>query len=210
GLVDAWRLPKMSVSYLQARTARDLFLGVHGDWADRGDGAIRRIHVFSNAEWLVASVKEKTLARVPARRYTTLLLPFSPDVLHITAERGDEHRSAHLVPHGVAAQIVVEPDRSSCRAADRETVGMGVRVVDSEGRTASDYQGELRVTAEGPVRVRFFSSEDLVEIRAGRGRCFVTGTGGAGVATLSAAAEGLRPGVARIEYTMATGSVLSV
>ncbi len=200
GLVDAWRLPKLSASYMQARTARALFVAVHGDWSERAADGPRQVHVFSNAARLTAVLNGKALAEVPASLYTMLTVPFASGVLEIVAARGDERQTARLVPHGCGTRIVVEPERCACPAAARETVGVLIRVTDDEGRTASDHDGLVAVMAEGPVRVRFPAREDAVEIHAGLGRCFVTGTGQAGYAALRGRADGLREGAGGIAF----------
>ncbi len=201
GLVDAWRLPKMSASYMQAVTARELFVGVHGDWGLHTGEKERPVHIFSNAERVVLSVEGNVLADVPAKRYTLVTVPFFPAALQVSVHGQNEVRLATLEPYGEAEGIVVQPDRQTGGAAGRETVGVLIRVVDSNGTTVSDYHGEVYVSAAGPGRVRFFTPRSIVEIHAGTGRCFVTGTGEPGAVKLSVTQETLLAGSTVIEYT---------
>ena len=201
GIVDAWRLPKMSATYMQARTSRELFVGVHGKWAiGAGDGP-RDIHIFSNAERLRVEVKGKLLADVPAKLYTLVAVPFSPDDLSVTAYRGDEESTASLISHGAAEKIVVQTDVPSCAAGDRDTVSIACVVVDGNGNTVADYHGEIQLAATGPGRIRFFAQQDIVEIHAGVGRCFVTGTGQPGMVSIRATQEGLVEGETSIAFS---------
>ena len=201
GLVDAWRTPKMSASYMQAGLAKELFLHAYGDWGLNTEGSTRNIHLFSNAERLILRVKGKILADVEAKQYTLVTVPFYPEELQIVARGGDEDRLVSLIPYGTAVGIVLEPDRQVGNASKRETVGVRVRVVDAAGETVSDHHDEVCLSAEGPGRIRFFSQRDSVEIHAGVGRFFVTGTGASCPVTLRATQNTLSAGVAVVEYT---------
>jgi beta-galactosidase len=201
GLVDAWRTPKMSASYMQAGLAKELFLHAYGDWGLNTEGSTRNIHLFSNAERLVVRVKEKVLADLEAKQYTLVTVPFYPEELQIVARVGDQERLVSLVPYGAAVGLVIEPDRQVCNAANRDTIGVRIRVVDAAGGTVSDHQSEVCLSAVGPGRIRFFSQRDSVEMHAGVGRFFVTGSGASGPVTLRATQNTLSAGVAVVEYT---------
>jgi beta-galactosidase len=200
GIVDAWRLPKMSATYMRARTSPELFVGVHGDWgAGAGDGQ-RDIHIFSNAERLVVSVEGKVLAEVSAKLYTLVTVPFSPEPLEVSAYRGNESTSAHLISHGAPERLVLVPEQSRGNASERDTVGVVVSVVDSAGVTVADYHGDVALSVSGPGKIRFFAEQDIVEVHAGVGRFFVTGLGEPGVVGVRAMTEGLLETEASVEF----------
>jgi beta-galactosidase len=201
GMVDAWRVPKMSASYIQAMTASDLFVAAHGDWGLHTEAAQRQIHLFSNAERLVLSAGGNVLADVPAKRYTLVTVPFVPAVLQVSAHGQNAVREAILAPYGKAVSIRVQPDQQAVCLTKRTTVGVLVKVVDADGVIVSDYHGDVHVSVTGPGRARYFTPRDIVEVHAGTGRCFVTGTGETGHVTIDVTEDSLSAGSATIEYT---------
>jgi beta-galactosidase len=200
GIVDAWRLPKMSATYMRARTAQELFVGVHGDWGTAAGDGQRDIHIFSNSERLIVSVAGKVLAEVSAKLYTLVTVPFSPETLVVTAFRGDESTVAHLISHGAPERLLLAPEQGLGNAGERETVGVLVRVVDRAGVTVADYHGDVALSVSGQGKVRFFAEQDVVEMHAGVGRFFVTGSGVPGIVGIQAMSEGLLATETSIEF----------
>ncbi len=200
GVVDAWRVPKMSASYIRAATEKRLYVSVHGDWGTGNGNGKRRIHVFSNAERLLITAGNDLLAEMPAQRYTAFDLPFRAETLEVTACRNGERQTARLHPWNGPEAIILDADQGECSAANRETVGVSAKVVDAKGITVSDYHGELRVAAEGPGRIRFFTPRDIIEVFAGTGRFFVTGMGTPGAVTLHCSAAGINATATSIIY----------
>jgi len=201
GMVDAWRLPKMSASYIQAMTASDLFVAAHGNWGSHTKEEQRQIHLFSNAERLVLTAGGNVLADVPAKRYTLVTVPFHPAVLQIKAHGRNDVQETILEPYDEAVAIHVQPDQQSVDLTERGTVGVFIKVVDANGVVVSDYHGEVYLSVTGPGRARLFSPRDVVEIHAGTGRCFVTGTGEPGSVRINVTEDALSAGSTEIEYT---------
>lgn len=200
GLVDAWRMPKMSASYMRARTEKTIFVHAFGDWAVHSQSSERRIHVFTNAEHLNVSIGGGTVADVPARLHTALTVRFIDSDLVVTARRGNEQAISRLIPHGAPARLALVPEEPAGPTERKDAMGVLVKVTDEIGRTAANFDGEVRVRCAGPGRPRFFAGTDTVEIASGTGRFFVTGTGEPGVLTLRCESDGLEAAEGAIEY----------
>ena len=146
------------------------------------------------------SVAGKVLAEVSAKLYTLVTVPFSPDMLVVTAYRGDESTVARLISHGAPERLLLAPEQNRGSAGARETVGVLVSVVDRAGVTVADYHGEVALSANGPGIIRFFAEQDVVEVHAGVGRFFVTGSGESGIVGIKAMSEGILEADTSIEY----------
>ncbi len=208
GLVDAWRLPKLSAAYMQARTDPELFVSVHGDWSRHGPAGPRTLHVFSNGDHIRLGTAARVLAEQrltrtdggPARFRASFALPFAAAPLQVTAYRQTQSRTIQLLPWDRAHALTLAPDRTRGDAAARDTIGFNLRVVDACGVTVPDYEGEAQIQIEGPARGRFFTPRHIVDLHAGTGRGFVTGIGPAGAVALSGQTEGLRPATGQLHF----------
>jgi len=202
GIVDAWRIPKISAACLQARYLAVPFVKVFGDWsAANGRGAERReVHVFSNCDQVELSCNGRSLHTWHGGGHLVREVDFEPGDLVAVGTKGDQRTVDRLSSWGRAHRLAVRPERSRAEALAGETVGFGVLLLDEQGHLVADWNGEVDVKVTGAAFLRSHREDRRVVIAAGVGRAFVTATGQDGIVMVRVEAGQIKPGTARIHF----------
>ncbi len=87
--------------------------------------------------------------------------------------------------------VVLHPERLSLDAGERETVGIGVEIINRDGQRC-DWCGDVIASVSGSGRLRSYNAEGKVHIAKGIGRVFVTAGGSAGMIQLTVSGVGVR------------------
>jgi beta-galactosidase len=194
GLVDAWRVPKMSAAYIRARTCKEPHVSLHAEWnANGGDGA-RRVHVFTNCDEVTLHVDDRLISTLAGKWHIQTELEFETRVLTARATQGGKHAADSIAPWGPARSLNLSSESTECIANQRETVVIRCVVTDTNGQHAADWQGEVSVLVDGPARGRFYSEKAAIPIAGGIGHIFITGTGTSGDAIITATHTELETG----------------
>ncbi|MFO7871237.1 MAG: glycoside hydrolase family 2 TIM barrel-domain containing protein [Kiritimatiellia bacterium] len=199
GLVDAWRVPKMSAALFRAGYTGEPFVRVFGDWGRNG-GPRRRIYVFTNCSSAEISVNGKRVEELRGGISFCADIDFEPGILAVRGERGGGKASDSLEPYGEASSLEIRPGETRGSARERETIVFEIRVLDAEGRHVTSWNGDVSVSCSGPATVKSCADEGIVRVDGGSGRIFLAGTGRSGTVTVECGAGGLETGSARVEF----------
>jgi len=191
GVVDAWRVPKMSADWHAAISRRDAFLKLHGDWEIRDDPAPRSSFIFTNCE-RVDLFRDETLYRslespVPFFHQ----IPFEPVDLVAKGMKFGEIVESRLVPFDKARQVSLRAKLSAFDVVAPKTITLDLFVVDSKGRHVPTFKGSAQVQIEGPVRCNTCSEGGVFPLAGGIGRTFLICTGDSGTIRIRGHSEGL-------------------
>ncbi|MEM9598511.1 MAG: glycoside hydrolase family 2 TIM barrel-domain containing protein, partial [Acidobacteriota bacterium] len=182
GLVDPWRLPKMSASLFAASYGEGPVLELFGDWGERPEGeGLRTVHVISNGGGVTVEHGGEIVASLPegCRHREIRLAPGSyPGPLVARGRFGEQERTAELPWHGPPVGLELRPEADA--VDDSGTLAVDVRVTDGDGHTVTSWNGDVVIRSVGPLRPRTYDGRGHIWISRGTGRGFVTATGGAG------------------------------
>ena len=201
GVVDAWRVPKLSSDYLKARTFKEPFISLHADWNSASNSRLRKVHVFTNCEEVGLLVGHRLVGTLQGKWHMQTQLDFEPSVLSARGIQGGKSVTDSIAPWGQSRQLALSPTVAECVAADRETTLIRCATTDANGQHVSDWSGEVAVSATGPVRVRFHTESSTVTVAKGLAHIFVTGTGEPGTVSVSATHAGLEPGKCTVRFS---------
>lgn len=177
GVVDAWRVPKMSAAYIQARALTVPFVRVFADWGEENSESQRRVDIFTNCSDIKVMKNGRLTAELKGETHIVHETDFAPGVLTVVGSGAHEDISDALHSHGKGVRIALSPDCESVASFDRPTVGIELTVLDRAGHRVLDWNEDLDVDVEGPARGRYYRPSTHVCVAAGTGRFFVTGTG---------------------------------
>jgi len=225
GIVDGWRLPKMSASYLRAKYSKEPFLRIFGDWSsvtegspdygrtiscgelpgkcaekDRGMTDQRTVHVFTTCESVALSLNGKEVCRLSGGYHLVGKVKFEPGELLAVGRNGDCRVEDRLASYGAARSIEVCPEKTEGNAQEKEAMSFLVRILDAKGNLASSWEGAVNVRVEGAAVLKAYSPDHVVETANGVGRGFVSGTGETGSAWIVASFENLHTGRGEIRF----------
>ena len=202
GLVDAWRVPKMSAALLKAKYTTDPFVTVFGHWGTcpGPETGSRTLHIFTNCDEIVLRVNGREVAAQTGAPHVVQTLAFEPGILSVTGKKGGLDAVYESVSFSDAARLVLSPEQAEGDVEHRETVGVIVRVTDAAGHVVTTWRGKARVSVEGVAFARTYREDNAVEIAGGVGRFFITGNGQSGTATVRASCEDLDPARARVTF----------
>jgi len=186
GVVDSWRVPKMSAAYIQARALVVPFVRVFADWGEQTRSPRRRVDIFTNCPAVKVMRNGEPVAELKGATHIVHELDFAPGRLTVVGSGSCTDVSDVLRSHGKGARIVLSPDHESVASCDRPTVGLVLTVLDGEGRQVLDWNEDLDLDVDGPARGRYYRPSKQVCVAAGTGRFFVTGTGAPGRVTVRA------------------------
>jgi len=198
GLVDAWRIPKISSAWLRALYLAEPFVKMYADWHAAGDAPVREVHIFTNCEKVSILRNGVKLLSLPGTPHAVCTVPFEPGELRA---EGTGPRGAvcdRLLSYGPGKRLALEPARGEACSGD--TVAFTVRVLDGEGRDVLSWEGDVRAEAHGPGRIRAYAPGGVIRVANGVGMGFVTGRGGSGVVRVRVAGAGLDPGEMHIPF----------
>jgi len=197
GLVDAWRIPKMSLALLNAYFAGPPCVFLFGDWGEAGPVS-REIHVFTNCDEVILSLNGKELHKLSGSRHYLQRVDFERGDLVATALKETGSVKARLNLHSQATRLQMDLKHLDDSACDRSMIVVGIRVVDGGGRTVRTWHGEATVIVTGPGLLRSYRDGDIVCVRGGIGRTYVARMG-RGRIDLTVMAGGLAGGSASVD-----------
>ena len=171
GIVDAWRVPKMSAALLRAMCDDKPFVKVFADWKPAEAGAQREVHVFTNCDSVLISIGGNTVKTVPGRTHIVENVAFQPEELVVEGIHGGGSVRDSIRPYGAACRLQVEVERRL--PGGEGLVSLLIRVTDAAGRLVGDWSGDVGVELKGSGRVISYSSDGKIMIAGGVGRCFV-------------------------------------
>ena len=200
GVVDAWRVPKMSAALMQALFVDGPVLKLFGDWSVEGKESTREIHVLTNCERLELSSGGKAIPSLNGGPHQVLPIVFSGQPLVVRGVWRGRPAEDTLLPWGRAARVAANVEESTSDAAARNAIGFRVTVVDADNRPALNWRGEATVDVGGPARFCAYTPAAAVRISGGVGRGFVRGTGQEGAVVLTVRAPGLESGRVEIRF----------
>jgi len=207
GIVDAWRVPKMSRSFLQAMWFDQPLIRVYADWGMRGDPIVsghdrirREVHVFTNCRQVALLVNGREVAAGSGRPHMVFSIEFEPGILESKGFGEGSCVEDRIQSFGRAAAIELVAERDVLPAIDRETTGISVAIRDLNRAMCLDWNGHIFVKVSGPGRLRTFMADGMVPVAGGVGRLFVSGNGQKGEAEVVAVCPPLACGSARVDF----------
>ncbi len=193
GIVDAWRIPKMSFALLQALNMEQPFLKVFGDWGAAGPPADRKVHVITNCDKVLFSVEGREIADANGSACFVQNLPYCRAVLTATGLKGGVPTAVALLePFEEPCRLALAVRRSAGNAAG-DAVVVDVSVCDSSGRVVESFDGEIEVGAGAPLRLRS-GIPGRVQVSSGVGVAMLTASGPWEDAWLTACFPGIADG----------------
>ena len=205
GIVDAWRLPKMSGAFLQARFKQDPFIRVFVDWstaAAQGDAEqdLRTGYIFTNCDTVEVLLNGRRVLTETGKTLLAVDLNFEVGELVARGILGRVSVSDRINSWSSAERIAVLPEQFEASSENRDTVSVLVRAVDGAGRHVRSFSGLLPVSVNGPAVLKSYTCNDEVLLSGGEGRCFVEGTGDAGEVSVTVERHDLASGSASLVY----------
>ena len=185
GIVDAWRLPKMSAAYLEARYSERPFVRILGIWDKLSEERLRGIHVFSNCDSVEILLAGKSVRSLSGQIHYCEVIRFENGELEALGRLGGATVSDRLIPCGAPKRIELMAERCEVPADVGSTTGIGMRVLDECGVVVTSWSGGVRVAVEGPARLRTHRADREVPVSAGVGRTFLTSNGMPGEAVVT-------------------------
>ncbi|NUQ20221.1 MAG: DUF4982 domain-containing protein [Gemmatimonadaceae bacterium] len=218
GLVDLAGFPKDPYWLYQSvwRTRPMLHLFPHWNWT-KGDtidvwaytNAGDEVELFLDGRTLGVKHKEGDVSHGWWR------VPYAPGTLRAVARRnGRVTMTREVKTTGPAVRVKLVPDRSSLRADGEDLSFVTVTVVDARGAEVPDAEPLVHLQLTGGATIAGVDNgdqvnherfqRDSVRLFAGKALVIVRPGHAGGSATLTATAEGLRPGATRL--TLRAGS----
>jgi len=191
GLVDAWRVPKVSYYYMQARNLGTPCLRIFGDWSECTESPTREILVITNCERVVLQCAGTEMADLSGGWAMVASLEFRPCALTAYGESGSERIRVDLPPWGPAHRLRVVPDDS---LPGGETAIYRVEVVDAKDTVCQNWHGAVHVCMSGDARVMTPTLDNTISVRSGVGRIFVRSARPGSESSLRVDAPGLESG----------------
>ena len=194
GVLDAWRMPKPAAALLQAHYAAAPMLSMAGDW-QAGGGDLRSIHIFTNCTEVRIFQNDALRQTLPGQPHLTIQAPFQPGELRAEGWCAQTlAATARLVTCGPATRLVVQGEPTG----DPAWLKFLVSALDAEGRTDVTWNGEATLAVEGAARVHTYKPGQIMALRAGLGRGFLSRQTPPGPVLLRASAAGLAPATLRL------------
>ena len=197
GLVDAWRMPKLSAFLVSALCLDRPFVKLVADWREPGVGSDRgpdrQVHVFTSCESTVLLCGGGKVEEFHGRGHFSCLLAFECGALVAVGRTGGEEACDEVVSYGDGTRIALAPERVDTEWVRGQVFGVGIRIEDEHGRPAHDWAGVVTVGVSGPAAVRTHLGDGGVCVGSGEGRALLIASGGEGPVSIRAEAAGLGP-----------------
>ena len=199
GIVDAWRVPKMSAALLSALFRDDPFLKCFVDWIEDGSDRQRDVHIFTNCETVEVFCNERKVGEEKAKTCVALTLRFEPGKLRVVGS-GPHGSAEQTIPSfGPAHHVSFLSPPAQVTAEARETFPVDLEIRDAQDRLVL-WSGRAALQIEGPARWRTHREDGTVTVADGTARAYVTGRGETGCVILKAAAGGLATAETIIDF----------
>ena len=189
GIVDAWRIPKLSAFLMQAVNEDRPCLAVAGDWSEIAERTARELHVFSNCGEISIKTAGEEKATLRANPHAVCRVDFSGETLVAEGEWEGQPILFHLEPWGRETAFLAMTPKP--RWDLDEIAWIDVQAVDAQGRPALDYNGEAHVTVDGPGQARCYRADDVIPIDRGLGRAFIRSSGEPGEVVVAVSSDPL-------------------
>jgi beta-galactosidase len=185
GVVDAWRVSKMSHWFLKASLLKEPFLKVHVNWREGLDTVSRDLHVFTNCADVTIIANGHKLAACKGKPHLTRRIRFQPGELAVRGTLNGAEVADTVLSHGPGVRLEILPEAATM-PADAETVSIRLQVLDAHDRPALDWEGEVRLDAEGEAVLRAYTPDGTIPVANGTARTFISPTGNPGTAHVTA------------------------
>ena len=187
GLFDAWRRPKMAAELFRARYAEEPFVSLFVT----ATGDDRELHIFSNCERV-----ELTRDGLPAGEFKGALhhivsLEGRFKRIETTGVCGRTIVRDELHAWGEATTITIVIDES--KTAPGRIVAVDFMICDDAGSPVRDWNGHVKVSIGGDVRLFPYNEAGEVLAARGEGRTYLQFGHTGGEVTIFATADGLEP-----------------
>jgi beta-galactosidase len=185
GIVDAWRMPKLSAYLMQALTGDCPCLVIAGDWSEITGKTARELHIVSNCGEISLNTAGETRTTLTADPYAVCRIDFSGETLVAEGKWNQQPVQFQLEPWSRATAMHALNPRP--RWDLDETAWIDIHAVDARGRRVLDYNGEVLVNVEGPAQALCHRPDNVVPVDLGLGRVFILSSGEPGdvVVTIS-------------------------
>jgi hypothetical protein len=211
GVVDAWRLPKMSAALLRALFTTTPFVRVFCDWGCARGSVEREVHIFTNCEHVAICRNGVEVAALVGGAHRVCTVAFEPGVLRAEGLRPGAGGCEDVVfdvmhSFGDARRLAVRVDDAARGIRGVGIVSFCVEVTDGDGNRVWDWTGDVDVGIAGDSLLRAFSPQDTVRVSGGIGRgFFATGRQGGSV-RIDATHTGLAGGSAKWQPNLVKGN----
>ena len=174
GVVDAWREPKMSAAYLQARFGSDPVLIAYANWGSAGGDGERDVYIVTNVTSIQVSSGSFSCERRVSGSFDHLRVPFTGETLRVESVGSSSAHAFEILPNGEAARIQLEPLAQYTEPGDVESFfAFQVSVVDSNGIRVRDWSGNVAIGTDDATTQCAFTLSNDVDVRGGSGRLFL-------------------------------------
>jgi beta-galactosidase len=192
GLFDAWRRPKMAAELFRARFADEPFISLF----ITGDDGHGQLQVFSNCE-LVRLTRDDTPPIVlSGALHHTVSLEDGFTVVRAKGVRGGVTVRNELRAWDEAATVKISIDHGE--VAPGRTVPVDLSIRDNADTPVRDWNGHIRVAADGEARIFPYTDAGEVLMARGEGRAYLELPPSGGEVVVNTEAQGLTPGTATI------------
>ncbi|MFT5241592.1 MAG: beta-galactosidase [Candidatus Promineifilaceae bacterium] len=174
GVVDAWREPKMSATYLQARFGLDPVLVAYANWGCVGGDSERDVYIVTNLTSIKVTSGSFSCVRRVSGLVDHLRVPFTSETLRLESAESSTGHTFEISPNGEAACIQLVQLAQHTEAGDVESFYVfQVSVVDANGIRVSDWSGSVAIGTDDATTLCAFTLANEVDVRGGSGRLFL-------------------------------------
>ena len=210
GLFDAWRRPKMAAELFRARYAEEPMISLFDtapgpatppsrfrrDVPAASNFSDRELHVFTNCESVHLRRDGEPLIDLEGAIH--FVVPIGGAFEEISAagsRRGSNIEARH---HRNMRASRIELVAHDGVFTPGRTITIDVAIFDDDGVTVRDWNGHVRLQAEGDARFHTYTDSDEVVMARGEGRAYLTLGSREGEFMITALAGGLAAGTATI------------
>jgi beta-galactosidase len=192
GLFDAWRRPKMAAELFRARYAEEPFVSLFFT----GRAGEKRLHIFTNCELVRLTRDDTQPVELKDAIHHTVNLEGGFTIVRAEGVRGGVSVRNELRAWGEAATVSISVDESEVAAG--RTIAVDLSICDDTGTPVRDWNGQIRVAAEGDARIFPYTDAGEVLMARGEGRAYLELGHSGGEIVITAAGEDLVSGSTRI------------
>ncbi|MBN2302720.1 MAG: hypothetical protein JXN60_09415 [Lentisphaerae bacterium] len=173
GILDAWRLPKMSSSLLTALYCNKPYIKGFCDWMAAQKGNQADVHVFTNCENVVLKTASGKRIEMGSGSHLVAQIDAHAGALVISGFFKGETVENKINLFGPPDHIAIAPVLISAETDLRTVVELELSVVDSDRRIVRTWDAPLVLTVKGNACIRSFTPTGAVMMGNGIGRGFV-------------------------------------
>jgi len=193
GLFDAWRRPKMAAELFRARYADQPFVSLFLT----GRTGEKEIHIFTNCELVRLTRDDEPVIELEGAVHHVVDLEGDFAVVRAEGVHGGVTVRNELRAWGEPAAVTILVDQAE--ATPGRTVAVDLTICDDAGIPVRDWTGHIQVAAEGDARILAYTDAGEVLMARGEGRAYLEFGRSGGEVVVTAGADGLSSGTARIQ-----------